>query len=200
MTGVLDAPPTAGPTGPTGLAGLAGPAGPAGLVGLADRAGLAVRAAAAWPRSTEDRLPGLPGFIESSFSPLVAEVAHRCLRAAYGNQPAEPRLGERTAVVVTSGAGDVASALRVAAAVAAGQRVGPLQFFQSVPNAVAGHIAARWGLSGPVVCLGSATAGIDVAALLIDDGDADEALVVFAEQAGPTGDRAEAVLVQRVRP
>ena len=34
-----------------------------------------------------------------------------------------------------------------------GDRVGPLLFFQSVPNAVAGHVAARWGLTGPVVCL-----------------------------------------------
>ena len=40
--------------------------------------------------------------------------------------------------------GDVTTATRVAAAVDAGQRASPLLFFQSVPNAVAGYLAARW--------------------------------------------------------
>ena len=65
-------------------------------------------------------------------------------------------------------------------------------FFQAVPNAVAGHVAARWGLDGPVVCVGDADAGVDVAGVLIEDGDADQVLVVRVEQ-GP--DRAEAVLL-----
>jgi 3-oxoacyl-(acyl-carrier-protein) synthase len=91
----------------------------------------------------------------------------------------------------------VTSAVHVAHAVDSGGRVGPLLFFQSVPNAVAGYIAARWGLTGPVVCVASAEAGMDVAAALIEDGDAEEALVVLAEQAGTAGERdsASAVLV-----
>jgi acyl-CoA synthetase (NDP forming) len=75
--------------------------------------------------------------------------------------------------------------------------VSPLQFFQSVPNAVAGYLAARWQLTGPVVCVSEAQAGLDVAALLIDDADADEALVVRIDLAVTDGDqdRAAAILV-----
>jgi hypothetical protein len=151
-----------------------------------------------WPEAPDDELPALPGFIASSFSPLVAEVAERCLRAHHGEPPVAPARGERTAIVLVSASGDAASAAQVARAVDTGARVGPLMFFQSVPNAVAGYIAARWGLGGPVVCLASPDGGLAAAALLIEDGDADEALVVFAEQAtDPTGrDSAVAVLVR----
>ena len=62
-------------------------------------------------------------------------------------------------------------------------------------------MAARWGLAGPVVCVspvGDALAeGMDIADLLIADGDADEALVVLVEQGWTDGepDRAEALLM-----
>lgn len=98
----------------------------------------------------------------------------------------------RTGVVVVSAFGDLAGAVHVAGVVDGGGRPGPLMFFQAVPNAVAGHVAARWGLEGPVVCV--AGGGIEVAGLLIEDGDAEEVLVVRVEQ-GSDGDRAEAVLV-----
>lgn len=171
------------------------------LTARAAAAGLTVLASAAWPESDMDReTPGLPGFIVSSFSPLVATVADRCLRRRYEQPPVDPERGARTALILVSPLGDVAAAVHVAHAVDTGGRVGPLLFFQSVPNSVAGHIAAHWGVAGPVVCLSSATAGPEEAALLFDDGDADEALVVVAEQAltdDGTGDRAAAVLVRR---
>ncbi len=68
--------------------------------------------------------------------------------------------------------------------VALGKRVGPLFFFQSVPNSVAGLVAAQWGLRGPVVCLSprDRTAGFDEAALLIADGDADQVLIVLVNK------------------
>ena len=91
--------------------------------------------------------------------------------------------GAVTAIVMVTALGDVTSATRVAAAVDAGERVSPLLFFQSVPNAVAGYLAARWDLTGPVVCVSGTSAGLDVAALLIDDADADEALVVRVDLA-----------------
>ncbi|MFF1797620.1 beta-ketoacyl synthase N-terminal-like domain-containing protein, partial [Kitasatospora sp. NPDC058263] len=84
-------------------------------------------------------------------------------------------------------------------------RVPPLLFFQSNPNAVLGHIAARWGLTGPVVSISPADSvpglvpqdALDLAALLLADGDADQVLVIAAEQAASAGgtDRAAAVLV-----
>ena len=164
---------------------------------LADRAtaaGLAVRAAAAWPELPEDGPPpALPGFVESSFSPLVAAVAERCLRRAYDEPPVPAEPAEHTAVVLLSRLGDVTTAVRLAEAVDAGTRVAPLLFFQAVPNAVAGYVAGRWGLGGPVVCLGCAEEGLDVVRLLLDDGDAKAALVVLIEQS--TVDSAVAVLV-----
>lgn len=139
----------------------------------------------------------LPGFVMSSFSPLVAAAADECLTVRHGEPPAAEEVGERTAIVLVSATGDAAMATHVAHAVDDGARIGPLLFFQAVPNSVAGHVAARWGLRGPVVCLcptGDPKAdGLAHARLLIDDGDADEVLVVLVEQAG--AEYAHAVLV-----
>ena len=166
----------------------------AALQAAADAAGLTVLSSAAWPETDADvEVAPLAGFIDSNFSPLVAEVAGRVLRGR--DQPQAP--GTVTAMVIVTALGDVTSAARVAAVVDAGGRVPPLLFFQSVPNAVAGYLAARWQLTGPVVCVSGTSAGLDVAALLIGDADADEALVVCADLAVTGGgrDRAAAVLV-----
>ncbi|WP_368861610.1 beta-ketoacyl synthase chain length factor [Actinospica durhamensis] len=154
---------------------------------------MAVLASACWPESTADQIPPpLPGFVSSSFSPIVAEVAKRALRRV-------PQRGPEvvTAVVVVSALGDVASAAQVAEAVDTGGRVWPLMFFQSVPNAVAGHVAARRALTGPIVSVCAPEAGIEVAALLLEDGDADEVLVaeVDLEPADGAGARGAAVLL-----
>jgi hypothetical protein len=166
----------------------------AALHEAAAAAGLTVCASASWPETAADReVPALAGFIESSFSPLLAEVAARALRSR-----ARPHgHGDVTAIVMVTALGDVTSAARVAAAVDAGTRVSPLLFFQSVPNAVAGYLAVRWHLTGPVVCVSGIGAGLDVAALLIEDADADEALVVCVDLAVTNGDRdrAAAILV-----
>jgi 3-oxoacyl-[acyl-carrier-protein] synthase III len=168
----------------------------AALRAAAGEAGLLVLSSASWPETSADgEVPALAGFIESNFSPLLAEVAGRALR-----RRAQPRTdGDITAIVMVTALGDVISATRVAAAVDAGKRVSPLLFFQSVPNAVAGYLAARWHLTGPVVCVSGMTAGLDVAALLIDDGDAAEALVVRVDLAVTNGgrDHGAAILVTR---
>jgi hypothetical protein len=167
------------------------------LVRAAAGHGLRVLARGHWPESTSDALPALPGFVDSSFSPLVAEAASRCLRRYCGGRPADVARGRRTALVILTPLGDIVGARRVAAAVDRGARVGPLMFFQSVPNAVGGHIATRWGLAGPLLCLSESVTGLSAARLLLDDGDADEALVILAEQSTVDAepDRAEAVLV-----
>jgi len=156
-----------------------------------DIAELAVRAEVDWPRGVEP--PAVPGFVASSFSPLVNELANRCLTERHGEAPAGS--GERTAIVLVTASGDAQSAAHVARAVDTGARVGPLLFFQSVPNSVAGHVATRWGLRGPVLCVGPAgeprAEGLAQARLLIDDGDADEVLVICVEQTGPAGDGIE---------
>ena len=186
----------------TPLAPVASP-GLAALHAAAAAAGLTVSSSASWPETDADgEVTALAGFVESNFSPLLAEVAGRALRRRAQPQAA----GKVTAVVMVTALGDVTSATRVAAAVDSGKRVSPLMFFQSVPNAVAGYLAARWHLTGPVVCVSGTSAGLDMAALLIDDADADEALVVRVDLAvtDRDRDRAAAILVtgpaDRARP
>ncbi|MEY9928376.1 hypothetical protein ABH926_003015 [Catenulispora sp. GP43] len=169
--------------------------------------GLAIRAEARWPESAhDDTAPSLPGFIVSSFNPIAAETASRCLSRRSAPQTTGPEVPETfeaaetfaapvTAVLITTARGDRESAAHVARTVATGGLLGPLLFFQSVPNAVAGHIAARWNLTGPVVCLADPGSALESAALLIEDGDADEALLVRIEQGTGGHDQAHAVLL-----
>jgi 3-oxoacyl-(acyl-carrier-protein) synthase len=169
-------------------------------VRVRDGAGeLTVLASSRWPTRPRTALPAIPGFIVSSFSPLAAELARRCLREYFGDPPADAERGQRTAIVLASTTGDIATAAAIASAVDHGRAVPPLLFYQSNPNAVAGHIAARWGLAGPVVCTIAARDGLadamDSAALLIEGGEADAALVVLANQGGPDGDSGVAMLV-----
>ncbi|MDH6131411.1 3-oxoacyl-(acyl-carrier-protein) synthase [Kitasatospora sp. MAA4] len=153
---------------------------------LARELGLSVLACAHWPDGPEDTVTPVPGFILSSFQPLVVEVAQRCLEQRAVADPAV-----RTGLLLASARGDTVTRAAVAAALAEGRPVAPLLFYQSNPNAVAGHIAARWGLDGPVVCTAPLGAGAEAvladalgcAALLIEDGDADQVLVIAAEQA-----------------
>ena len=183
--------------------------GAAELLAAAAAAGLTATAAACWPETgAEDTVAPLAGFIESAFSPLIAEVAGRALQRRLRSRADQDRVppdggetaasgpGPVTAIVLVTSLGDLTSAARVAAAVDAGRRVAPLLFFQSVPNAVAGYLAARWHLTGPVVCVSGTGAGVDAAALLLRDADADEVLLVRADlgMAG-AGDRAAALLV-----
>jgi 3-oxoacyl-(acyl-carrier-protein) synthase len=146
--------------------------------------------------SASGTAPPLPGFVASAFSPLAAESARQCLESAGGP------VVERTAVIIVSASGDVGTTRATSQAVDSGGRPGPLLFFQAVPNAVAGYIATKHGLRGPVVCLSPAKPGVQegiaVADLLIRDGDADEALVISVEQStdDPESGTASAVLVK----
>ena len=150
------------------------------MSGLPDVDELVVLAEGWWPEVGDGEPPGVPGFVLSDFNPLAVVVAERCLSQL-------PTRTERTGVVLVSG-GDRTSARHVEQLVAEGKRIGPLFFFQSVPNSVAGWIAAKWDLRGPVVCV--TDGGLDEAALLIGDGDADQVLIV---QVG--ADQASAVIV-----
>ncbi|MEK2490396.1 hypothetical protein WN990_12585 [Kitasatospora purpeofusca] len=156
---------------------------------------LRILAEAVWPdpeAREPEQLPPLPGFSASTFNPLVAETAERCLRARHGAAPAPGR----TALLLVSASGDLATARAIEEAAAdTARRMPPLLFFQSNPNAVLGHIAARWGLTGPVVAICPAEPpppgrvpqdALDLAELLLADGDADQVLVIAAEQAEQT--------------
>lgn len=167
---------------------------------------LIVLARSAWPVRPPAALPAVPGFIVSSFSPLAAHLAELCLLRYFGRPPADPARGRQTAVVLASTTGDLATAAAVARSVDSGRPVTPLLFYQSNPNAVVGHIAARWGLEGPVTCTIPARRGLadamDSAGLLIAGGEAEAALVILADQGlsggddeTPTGDSGAALLI-----
>src|SRR5258708_2243309 len=112
--------------------------------------GLTVLAEAAWPESDDPaEVPDVAGFVISTFSPLMVAVTERCLTRFAGGPPLEN--GDRVAIVLLSEEGDIGLAAAVASAVDEGRRTGPVVFFQSVPSAVLGHVAERWGLSGPLV-------------------------------------------------
>jgi hypothetical protein len=120
-------------------------------------AGLAVLAEARWPDAGVPEPEPLPLFVYSSFSPLVAATAGRCLSRWYGAAPVPPGEGERVALILASVRGDVAIARAIAQIVDGGGRMPPLLFFQSVANAVLGHIATLWGIGGPLLCTSPVT-------------------------------------------
>lgn len=159
-----------------------------------------------WPPGHPAELPPLPGYVLSSFSPLVAAAAAGCLAAVASS----PGGRQRTAVLLVSSGNDLVSAEHVHDRVAAGRRVGPLLFFQAAPNSVVGQVSAQHGLGGPVVSIspvGDALAdAMAEAQLLLDDGDADEVLAILVEQGDPgaaiagsaaSADRAHALLLSR---
>jgi hypothetical protein len=103
--------------------------------------------------------------------------------------PAGTAAGTYTEDLLVTAGNDTVSAEHVHDKVASGRRLGPLFFFQIAPNSVVGQLTARWGLGGPVVCISPAgdpwADGTAEAELLLDDGDAEEVLLILAEQADP---------------
>ena len=169
-------------------------------------AGLAILSEYRWPTEPPRELPALPGYVLSSFSPLVAAAADGCLTERYAQPSATAAARQRTAVVLVSAGNDVVSADHVRDRVAAGRRLGPLLFFQAAPNSVVGQVSSHWGLGGPVVCIspvGDPLAdGMAEAELLLSDGDAEEVLLILVEQGQPdagsgpgSADRAHALLL-----
>lgn len=133
-----------------------------------------------WTAADDGPPPAVAGFTGSDFSPSVAVAAERCLRGHHGEAPTTG--SPLTALVLVSDHGDLATHRAVADALDHGRRVAPLLFFQSNPNAVLGHIAARWNLRGPVLALGPGHGTpAETAAGLLQDGEAEHVLLLTAE-------------------
>lgn len=162
---------------------------------------LTVLARTSWPTGADEQAPNLPGFTASPFGPIIAHVADLCLSAHHGTAPAPPERAEATAMVMVSKLGDMATEAAVTSSVDSGKAASPLLFYQSVPSAVLGVVSAKWHLGGAVICISPAgdplADGLDLAELLIEDGGADDVLLVLVELAAREGqrDRAEALLV-----
>ena len=161
-----------------------------------------VLARAEWPTAPDDTLPAVPGFVTSTFSPLVVEVAQRCLRAFFGPDAGRPGAG--ASVPVSCSPAPPATwprrppwrrpSARSAACRRCSSTSPPRTRWWATST-------ARWHLGGPVVCtvpLGDAMADARACAdLLIHSGDADAVLVIVADQARAPheSDHAAALLI-----
>ncbi|MEV0005265.1 beta-ketoacyl synthase N-terminal-like domain-containing protein [Micromonospora sp. NPDC050980] len=175
---------TVGPTSGTG--GTSGGGAPAGAAHgrAADEPG--------WPPERAAELLGRKGLLAKEPATRLALCAvHRAL----GLPPKAPRRAgaadPRTAVVVSSNLGNVATVGDIAARLRDGgpREVGPLEAPNASSNVIAGALAIWFRFGGPnlTVCSG-ATAGLDaiwLAGLLLRAGRADRVVVVGAEPDDP---------------
>ncbi|MCI0386304.1 ketosynthase [Streptomyces sp. CNQ085] len=140
-------------------------------------------AAVTWP--AEGGLPGVPGFIESRFNPLVKEVADRCIADA-----APDGLGDsagRTGVLLLTSFGDTTTTDLASRRLAAGQIHNPLLFYQSVPTSVLGLVTRDHNITGPICCLsvheGSTPEAFETAELMLADDGIEQLLLIGVELA-----------------
>src|SRR5690242_16047244 len=107
----MSTPRSAAPTPPSSC----GPAVTERVLARVDRStGLEILAEAHWPEPGVGEPEPLPGFVYSSFSPLVAATAGRCLSRWCSAPPLPPGEGERVALILASVRGDVAVARAIA--------------------------------------------------------------------------------------
>jgi hypothetical protein len=139
-------------------------------------------------RDDDIPLPRLPGFVESAFSPLVFEVAARCLTARPGD-------GSRTAVVLAALTGDTTTADLASRRMVSGRVHNPLLFMQATANSVLGHLSREFGITAQTFSVSTlrdaAAELLDLADLLLDDPEVERVLVVGVELGG--GERLAAV-------
>lgn len=183
-----------------------------------------VAAARVAPGSDDTALPDVPGFVSSTFNPLVREAVRRCLGGPGTAGAPNPLVGpyaDTTAIVLATVAGDSTTSDLASRRLVSGRVHNPLLFFQSVTTSILGHLTIEYGLTGPVSCIaaddGVSEAAWETAGLLLEDEDIDQVLVIGAELAAnprtgaafghlsargaatapPDGDLAVALLVRR---
>jgi len=137
---------------------------------------------------TANRADPVPGFVESTFNPLIHEVARRCLAERPGD-------GTRTALLLGSTVGDSGTTDLASRLMIGGQVSNPLLFMQATANAILGYLSKEFGITGPLIAMSALTdlgsALLDTANVLLDDEELDRVLIVGVEQAG--SDRTTAV-------
>jgi hypothetical protein len=139
-------------------------------------------------RSAIAAVASLPGFVESTFSPLVYAAATRCLdedNARDGDAPEPAELDAGTAVVLASIFGDTTTADVASQRMVSGRVHNPLLFYQSVPSAVLGYLSRERRIIGPMSCIspvGSLVDALfDTADLLCFEWDVRRVLLIGVE-------------------
>lgn len=129
-------------------------------------------------------LPGVPGFIISTFSPLVNEVARVCLRSPGVGAVSGPH----TALLLGTVFGDSTTSDTASRKLVAGDVHNPLLFYQSVPTTILGNVARDYGITGPMICLSTMSKPFAelraMADLLFLGEDITQALLIEIELAG----------------
>ncbi|TDB81874.1 beta-ketoacyl synthase N-terminal-like domain-containing protein [Micromonospora sp. KC721] len=151
------------------------------------------------PAHRQPALLAVPGFLESSFNPLVREVARRCLeRVAVRPAPESGTAGAATAIVLGSVLGDTTTADLASRQLAAGQPGNALLFYQSIPNSILGFVSREFGITGPISCVAStdrlAADLLATAALTLADDGIEQVLAIGVELAA--NPRSELVFAQ----
>lgn len=156
-------------------------------------------------RAGAPELPVVPGFVASTFNPLVREAVRRCLGEPGTPSAPNPLVGahaDSTAIVLATVAGDATTSDLASQKLVSGRVHNPLLFFQSVTTSIVGHLCIEYGLTGPVNCIaadiGAGEAALDAAALLLLDDTVDQVLVIGVElAANPRTEAAYAHLAAR---
>lgn len=126
------------------------------------------------------KLPKVPGFVESSFSPLIRAVVARCL----DGEPLGDD-GATTALVLATTFGDATTSDLGSRLLTSGQVANPLLFYQSVPTTILGVIARDFGITGPTMCFSARSdlrgEALDLVDVLLADEGVDQVLLVAAD-------------------
>ncbi|MER6916681.1 ketosynthase [Streptomyces sp. NPDC000594] len=150
------------------------------------RAALVAGASAVCSPPTGEGPPGVPGFIESRFSPLVRAVVDGCVADA--DPDGFARRADRTAVLLVTLFGDVTTTDLASRRMLAGQPHNPLLFYQSVPTSILGYVSRAHGIRGPITCLsahaGSAGEALETAELMLAEPTVDQLLLIGVELTG----------------
>lgn len=124
-------------------------------------------------------LAPVPGFIESTFNPLVYRIIQMHLESGNIHQP------EKLAIILASAMGDTATADCASRNLLAGQVHNPLLFYQSVPNSILGYASRQFGFTGRMTALAHQGDGLsallEIATLYSELPDVGQVLVIGVE-------------------
>lgn len=141
-------------------------------------------------RPGDPELPVVPGFVASTFNPLVREAVRRCVGepSEGGGNPLVGPYPDTTAVVLATVAGDATTSDLASRNLVSGRVHNPLLFFQSVTTSILGHLTIEYGLTGPVSCVavddGLAERAWHTAELLLEtEPELDQVLLIGVELA-----------------
>ena len=122
-------------------------------------------------------LEPVPGFVESTFNPMLYHVASSFLIGREYD-------GARIAVLVASVAGDATTTDLASRLLIQGQVHNALLFMQATANAVLGYLSKEFGLTGPLLSVSTPDEDLtDTAELLLADPELDAVLLVTVELA-----------------